>query len=240
MPNSNYSVYSNQKHLQVDERDDSILGNVYLFLMLTIPQTIAIALILRCIFLKIWESPFSIYLRKFYFLPPTILQALFEGNLAYFTYLAFNKLFNASFSFAFVDKVDMALSVVLLFLCMVYSFSFFFLISHFYKKQAGYYLHSAYRCEAGLLALMIKFPVRGMLRGFFFSFFYNLYGWQIFSLSLIEAAVVICLLAVEACRGVFIKKNLFCMYILYHVAFIVLNLALYLERIGREEEEEEL
>ena len=125
---SNYTSFTNEKYKEVEDLDGSFFRSVTIFSLLTIPQTLALCLILKCIFELIRGHKISVFLRRYSFFLPNFLQIVLEPNISYFTYLFFNqaKIF---FSFRFSDKIFLTFAVVFEFCVIMFSICFYYYIN---------------------------------------------------------------------------------------------------------------
>ena len=226
---SEYDQFSNPKHKEVEERDDSAIRNLSPFLFFSVPQTIILICIFKWIFYRIFRYQISSFIRKFCFVPCCLLQMFFQGNIAYFTYVCLNNFINCFFSFKFVDKLSLFLSIMFFFFCLIYGICFYFLMNEYYGKKLGYFMDYVYREPSGLLFLTCCFPIRGILRGFVYSLFYHHYFKEILFQCLIEFLLILLVIFCQTKYRIFIKKTSYILVILYHSFFIIFNLSLALE-----------
>ena len=113
-------------------------------------------------------------MRKYYFIKTVITLVLIEGNMVYFTYIAFGH-FCLSFSFTWRDKLALVFTTLFFGLVVILAFSFYFLLGEFLKQKAGYFLNCYYRVQLGYFLLTSKNLVRNLLRGIIYYFLHELY-----------------------------------------------------------------
>ena len=128
LPISNYSNYSNPKHLKVDGSDDAMANNILEFTLITAPQVVIITLVFWGVFKLLFNFQVSILFRRYSLFFGSVLQALLEGNVGYFTYLAFNQI-NIMFTFFWKDRIFIGYSTCIFFFIIIFSLCFFFLIA---------------------------------------------------------------------------------------------------------------
>ena len=154
MPLSDYSAYTEPKFQQIETSDSVLLKVIFSFFIYTVPSNLLICFICYWIFKAIYKFKVSILFRRYYFFTGTIIQILFEGNISYFTFCCFNHL-GHSFSFSFADKLSLLFTVMFLFIVLMLSISFYFLIGHLYKKLSSYFIYCFYRCNQSYWYLMM-------------------------------------------------------------------------------------
>ena len=126
VPASEISVYSNPKHVEIDGVDDSFIRGLFPCQVFLIPQTIIIVFIFNRIFACIRTKKISVYLRRYSFVVPCVIQIVVEGNTPFFTYIFFRQAMVA-FSFKFVDKAFIAGAIVVFFFMLLAASCFYFL-----------------------------------------------------------------------------------------------------------------
>lgn len=100
-------------------------------------------------------------------------------------------------------------------------------MGHFLQEKAGYFIYCYYRCNSGYFLLSTKNLVRNPLRGAVFYFLHELYLEELLLLSVAEALVLVILIVWESTAEAFVSKVFYCLELIYHFLFILLNLSLY-------------
>ena len=170
--------------MEVQSSSHVTLQALYSFFIYTVPQNIVICLIFYLLFRLTSKYKISVYFRKFYFIKSALIQTLIEGNVCYFCYVCLSHL-STPFSFQFGDKLSLGFTVVFFWVILMFCFLFYFLITRYLKKKAGYFLSYVYRCNHGCMILSIKNLIRNLLRAAVFYFFHEFYGTQIILLIVI-------------------------------------------------------
>ena len=119
-------------------------NNILQFSLITVPQTIILTLLLWGLFRLLFRFQVSILFRRFSLFVGSVGQSLFEGNAAYFCYLAFNQT-RVMFSFTWTDRIFLGYSLAIFFIVIIFCICFFFLISFHYQKTVGYFIYYYYR-----------------------------------------------------------------------------------------------
>ena len=228
VPISDFSAFSNERHMEVDDVDDSFARGTFSFVVFTVAQTLIQCLLLRKVFLWLSNYKISVYIRRFFFVGASMVQILVEGNISFLTYLFFKQAL-IPFSFSFMDKAFLALSYCLYFFIMVSLCAFYFICHELYRKNFGYFIYCLYRCFPTLVYLTIRFFIRGFLRGAIHSLLHNHYQTEIILLSALEAVMIIVTIAIEKKSEIFLTKAMFCFNLLYHFVFILINCLLLAE-----------
>ena len=68
IPTSDISRFSNPKHMEVDNVDDSFFRGLFNFMIFSVPQTILLCIICKRIFFCLFKYQISIFFRRFYFI----------------------------------------------------------------------------------------------------------------------------------------------------------------------------
>ena len=196
-------------------------------MFLTVPQTILICLIMLLLFRFIRNYEISVFIRRYCFFS-NFFQIVLEPNIGFFTFIFFNqtKMF---FSFAFLDKFWLCISVMVWGIVLLFCFCFYFLTDYLYKVQAGYFLHHYYRTFPGLVFLTFRMTVRGFLKGIIHSLFHENYPAIIICLSVLELLTFLLSLYTEYRYQVNLTRIQWMTSSIYHFLIILLNLGLYLE-----------
>ena len=238
IPMSNLSAYSNPKHAEIDEVDDSFVRSLFPCLVFLIPQTILIVFILNRIFARIRTNKASVYVRRYFFVLPCVIQIVVEGNIPFFTYIFFRQAMVA-FAFKFADKVFIAGAVVVFFAMLLAASCFYFLGNYHYKKRFGYFIYCFYRCFPSMVFLTFRMFVRGFVRGVIHSTLHYNYWVAIVLLSILEATVIVLAVWLEKKYRIFMTQSMFCLVLMYHFVFLVLNPLFYVEEMQKEMENSE-
>ena len=154
IPSSDYSEYTRPQFLEVETSDSVLFKVIFNFFVYTIPSNIIICFIFYQIFKAIHKYKISLLFRRYYFFWGALIQILFEGNVAYFTFCCFNHL-GHSFSFRFADKLALIFTITFLFIILILSVTFYILIGRIYQKQASYFIYCLYRCEESYFFLVM-------------------------------------------------------------------------------------
>ena len=157
-----------------------------------------------------------------------VIQILVEGNISFFTYVFFRQMF-VSFSFNFYDKAFLAISVVAFFFIFIVTLVFYFIFNYQYGKKFSYFIYCFYRCFPSFVLLTFRNLVRGFLRGVIHSTLYSHYKTQTILICIVEVIVILLILWSEKKKKVFLTQSMFCLMLIYHFLFIVLNIVLYEE-----------
>ena len=238
VPATAIDEFSNPKHVEMDGVDDSFLRGTFAFAVFMVPQTILLVFILKRVFHCVSAYGFSAYLRRFYFMGACVLQILLESNLSFFTYLFFRQMM-VSFSFKAVDKAFLALSTVLFFCIMVSVCCFYFMANCAYKKGFGYFLYCFYRCFPSFVFLTCRYFVSGFAKGVIHSVLHQEYEKQMVLLCCVEAFVISVLIVAQQKCHICLTKSMYCLFLLYHFLFILLNVCLCFEEGQKKIEESE-
>jgi hypothetical protein len=191
-----------------------------------IPLNIILCLVLCGLFLLIKKYKVSQNIRKFYFVKTVLLQSLFEGNVIYLVYVCFGHL-QSSFSFHFGDKLSLAFTVLFLWVTVVFTFCFYQMVGYFLGKRACYFIYCYYRCDYSYHYLTLKNLVRNFLRGSIFYFLRDYLAEEFILLSVVEVGLVLCSIALQSYKKIFISKTFYSLWLIYHSLFILLNFSLY-------------
>ena len=170
----------------------------------------------------------STIFRRYYFFGSVFLQMTFEGNIAYFTFCCFNHLSNA-FSFRFADKLALLFAVMFLFIILLLSTSFYFIIGQLLEKKVCYFIHCFYRCHKAYCYLTVYNLFIEFVKGALHYFLLDKYGYLMGSLCTLECLIIIYTIYMEKIHEIFIPKSMFVSYLCYHFCFILLNISLYIE-----------
>ena len=236
---SDYRNFTRPKFLKIQGTSSVLVQAVFPYFVYTIPENILICLGLYLLFKILSQHNISRYLRKFYFIKTALLQALIEGNVAYFAYVSFGHL-QTSFNFSFKDKFSLVFTVVFLWFIVLFSFAYYPLVNFFLKKKAGYFLSYVYRCDSGCFFLTIKNLVRNFLRGAIFYFLHEFHEKQLIFLLVTQVVIIVLALYFQQKKHIFFSKSFFCLALSYHTLFAFLNLILYLASSWKIYEEENL
>ena len=154
IPVSDYSQYTHPRFIKLETSDVVLFKVIFNFFIYTIPSNIILCLIFYWIFRALSKYKISILFRRYYFFTGTLLQILFEGNVAYFTFCCFNHLGQA-FSFRFSDKLSLLFTIAFLFILLILSLTLYFFIGKLYQKQSSYFIYCLYRCQYSYLFLVM-------------------------------------------------------------------------------------
>ena len=138
------------------------------FFVYSIPIIVLTFIFFHVLFKK--TSIFKNLLKKFAFYG-FITVFLFEGNIEYLSYCCFNQL-RLSFSFNFLDKVNLILAVLFLLLLMVFCFSIFFLFLWLYKKKSESIMEDSYSNLPSIVVYSLIFNCRYFILGAIQSLLY--------------------------------------------------------------------
>lgn len=127
--------------------------------------------------------------RRYYFFGPVLLQTLFEGNIAYFTYCCFNHLSNA-FSFKFADKLALLFTVLFLFIVLIISICFYFIVGELLKNKSCYFIHCFYRCHKSYCYLMMYNMLIEFVKGSIHYFLAGKYDYLMGGLCALECFTI--------------------------------------------------
>ena len=130
----------------------------------------------------------------------------FEGNIAYFTFCCFNHLTNA-FSFKFADKLTLLFTVMFLFIMLVLSISFYFIIGQLLKKKACYFIQCFYRCHKAYCYLAMYNMFIEFVKGALHYFLLNKYGYLMACLCALECFIIIYTIYMEKIHEIFIPSQ---------------------------------
>ena len=233
VPMSDLTVYSNPKHKEVDDVDDSFARSLFPFFLFLIPQTIVLTLFLKAVFYCIYQKKISIYIRRYFFTAACLWQILIEGNIAYFTYIFFRQMM-VGFSSKFVDKVFLGASIVAFGCILLIAFCSYLMFNKYYGKTFGYFIYCFYRSLPSMVLLTVRFFVRGFIRGVIHSTLHYKYGVAITLLCLLEGLVIATIIYLEKKYKVFINRTMFCVFLLYHFLLILFNLVIYGEKVVKD------
>lgn len=125
----------------------------------------------------------SRYLRKYFFVKTSLVQVLIETNLAYFSFVCFNNLFQ-TFCFKWQDRAALIFTIMFLFGMLAFSFTYYYLINIFLGKDAYHFVDSLYRCNASFDYLTIVQLVRNFFRGAICCVLHYHYGSQLLLLTI--------------------------------------------------------
>ena len=233
---SDLSAFSNPKHTEIDGVDDSFARSMFPCLVFLVPQTILSVFIFNRIFACIRTKKISVYVRRYFFVLPCVIQIVVEGNIPFFTYIFFRQTMVA-FAFKFADKLFIAGAVVVFFAILMAASCFYFLSNYHYKKRFGYFIYCFYRCFPSMVFLTFRMFVRGFARGVIHSTLHYDYWLAIVLLSVLEAAVIVLAVWLEKKYQIFMTQTMFCLMLIYHFVFLVLNPLLYVEEMQKEVED---
>ena len=222
--------------MEIDGVDDVFVRKIYSFLFFTIPQMLMLCGILKGIFLLLFNYKISVFFRRYSFVFPSSVQMLLEGNVAYFTFIAFNQM-KVAFSFKFIDKLSIVVCVCFFGFLFIGSICFYVICNQFYQKQFGYFLYCVFRCNSALCFLTVKFFTRGILRGAIHHFFFSQYGVEILLLCVVDSLIVLMGIVLEKMNAIFLTKTMFWAIILYHTNFVLINVSLYVEEYSKQKED---
>ena len=76
LPISDYSNFSNPKHLKVDGSDDAMANNILEFTLISIPQVVIISLVFWGVFRLLFNFQVSILFRRYSLFFGSVFQAL--------------------------------------------------------------------------------------------------------------------------------------------------------------------
>ena len=232
VPMSDLTAFSNPKHKEVDDVDDSFARSLFPCMVFLVPQTIILVLILNRIFTCIADKKYSVYIRRYFFVLPCVIQIVVENNMPFFTYIFFRQAMVA-FSFNFTDKLFIAVAVVVFFLMMMAGICFYFLFDYLYKKRFGYFIYCFYRCFPSMVFLTFRMFVRGFARGVIHSTLHSNYWLAIVLLSALEVAVIVLAIWLEKKHKIFMTQTMFCLTLIYHFVFLLLNPLLFVEEMQK-------
>ena len=225
IPTSKLIDFSNQKHMEIDGVDDSFVRAIFSFLIFGVPPILVATLFFRGIFKCLFKYQISVYLRRYFFILPCLLQGLIEGNIGFFTYVFFRQAFLA-FSFKFADKLAIVMAVMFFFGVVMVACCFFLIFNHLLKKKIGYFIYCFYRTFPSMVYLNLQLVMRGIVRGVIHSCLHNHYEIEIVFLCLMEAAMIVLAIVIEKKSKIFMHQTMFMLSLCYHFLFILLNLTL--------------
>ena len=85
---SKYNAYSNRKYMEQSRNNNLLLDNILDFIMFSIPLTLILWFLFYRVFYCLFNYEISKYLRPYSF-ALILFEMLVQGNLEYFTFLAF-------------------------------------------------------------------------------------------------------------------------------------------------------
>ena len=148
---------------------------------------------------------------------------LIDGNIMFTTFSGFVQLINPG-CLNFKDKVNMTITILYLFVNMIFPFVLYPFVFSYSKKSRGEIVltYAKFTRRGFLMEIMIG-CIRSFFRGAIHAFFLKEYAVQLFCLAISDIILIlICILL----RKGFMNKGMLGAYLLYYVVFLAFDFLL--------------
>lgn len=123
--------------------------------------------------------------------------------------------------------MSLIFTVTFLFFLMISALCFYALLNKYLGKQCGYFFSFYYRTFSGMCMLTTGTFVRRFVQGAAHFFLYHNYGYLMIALSCLEILIVVLMIALQKRHKIVVSSLDFCLHVLYHFLFVIVNLSLY-------------
>ena len=219
---SQYNVYSNPTYLKKERKSNLFIASALDYFAFGLPATVGLFLLFNRLFRCLFNYELSILFRPYSFWW-TLFEILAQGNVQFFTFLAFRN-FLTPFSLDLPSKLLQVLTVLIFFIVLMATFASY---SHYYTKYgklAKYFLANMFRFKSSYALMTIAYGVRPFLKGVVHALLYNNWVVQMWVLVGVEILILVIILVFEFNFDSHRSKPVFMMDILYYSALVVLDL----------------
>ena len=217
-----YNPQSNPTYMEKERKNNMFIASTMDYFAFYIPLILIVVFLFNKIFYCLFDHEVSILFRPYSFWW-IIFELLFQGNVEFFTFLAFRNCLTP-YSFDAPSQLLQVLMVLMFFLTVVASFCSYFWYFREYREKAKYFLVNMFRFPSSYGLMIVVYGAKPFLKGSIHALMYAHWQTQVWMLFGTELLILIVVFLFEFNFDNHRSKPVFMMNSLYNSSLLCLNL----------------